>query len=424
MMQDIVIKEGLTLHYIETDKFKTNYFSVQFSLPITRQNAPLSALLPKVLMRGSEKYPTLTAINRRLDDLYASDIYGRVYGRGETQFFGISAGMLRDRFAPDGTRITDSVLEMAAELLFVPCLERGAFRGEYVESEKKQILGYIAAQKNNKRRYAVKRCEELMCEGEAYGIPTYGYPEDVEAVTPAQLYDFYRTVLQQARCELFFIGEADPTALAARLRTLFAPLGVAAPAPFACEVIRAAGEVREIRETAPAEQSVLALGFRTGCVLSDGEWHVFSVFSGLFGAFPTSKLFVNVREKLSLCYTCASMAEPHKGVMLVYSGLSAANKEKAQTEILAQLKAIQEGQITDEELQIAKNGVINGYRALDDAPSSLEGWYTGRAMAGIRSTPEECIEMAKQVTKDDVVRVARAVSLDTIYFLEAEEEEA
>lgn len=419
-MTDYRIAEGLTLHFIENKKFKTNYFSVQFSLHITRENASLSSLLPKVLTRGCAPYPTMTDISYRLDDLYAADVYGRVYGRGETQFFGISASMLKDRFATDGTKIEDGVFDMIRALLLEPLTEEGGFRADYVESEKAQILGKISAQKNNKRRYAVKRCEEVMCAGEAYGIPTYGYADDVRAITPQSLYDFYLSVLKNAGCELYFVGEADPQVLAEKLKTRFASLARTTAPVYSCEVKREAGEVKEITESMPMEQSKLSLGFRTGTVLSDGEWHIFSVFSEIYGASATSKLFANVREKLSLCYYCASIAEAHKGIMIVYSGITAKNKDKAKAEILAQLKEVQEGNITDTELDMAKKGVINAYRALDDAPTSLEGWFVGRAMAGITTTAAQCIPMVEKVTKEDVVRIAKRITLDTVYFLKAE----
>jgi predicted Zn-dependent peptidase len=188
-------------------------------------------------------------------------------------------------------------------------------------------------------------------------------------------------------------------------------------------VIRESERVKEITETMPMEQSKLTVGFRTGTVLSDGRWHIFSVFSEIFGSSATSKLFANVREKLSLCYYCSSAAEAHKGIMMVYSGLNAENKDLALAEILAQLQAIKDGDITDEELDMAKKGVINAYRALNDSPASLEGWYTGRAMAGINTTPEDCIPMVEAVTKKDVQDIASLITVDTIHFLKAEEEE-
>ncbi|MCI8590410.1 MAG: insulinase family protein [Clostridiales bacterium] len=414
------IKEGLDVQFIDTDQFKTNYFSVSFSLPITKENAPLSTLLPKVLMRGCEKYPTMTAISKRLDDLYAADVYPRVFSRGETQFFGLAASMLKDRFAQDGTQIEAGVFELFSQLLFHPLIENGAFKKEYVETEKKQIISRIRAQKNDKRRYAVKRCEEEMCADEAYGIPTFGYEEDVAKITPESLYQFYQSVITGIQCHLYFIGHTNTEHLKHELASMFSSLAPVPAVPNTCQVIRQAGKIKEITDVMPAEQSKLTLGFRTGTILADGNWHVFSVFMEIFGLSPASKLFMNVREKLSLCYYCSCNAEPHKGIMLVYSGITAKNKEKAQSEILDQLKAIQHGDIAEEELNAAKLSVINAYRSLSDSPVSLEGWFTGRKLAGLTTTPEDCIPMVMAVTKEQVMNIAQKISLDTIYFMKAE----
>ena len=414
------IKDGLDVQFIDTDQFKTQYFSVTFSLPITRENAPLSTLLPKVLMRGCKKYPSMTAISKHLDDLYAADVYPRVFSRGETQFFGLAASMLHDRFAQDGTNIESGVFELLSQLLFHPLTENGAFKKEYVETEKKQIISRIRAQKNDKRRYALKRCEEEMCADEAYGIPTFGYEEDVAKITPEGLYQFYQSVISGVQCHLYFIGHTDTEHLKKELSDTFHSYTPAPASPHTCQVIRKADHVKEITDVMSAEQSKLTLGFRTGTILADGNWHVFLVFMEIFGLSPASKLFTNVREKLSLCYYCSCNAEPHKGIMLVYSGITAKNKEKAQSEILAQLSAIQNGKMTEEELNAAKLSVINAYRSLSDSPVSLEGWFTGRRLAGLSTTPEDCIPLVLAVKKEQVMDIAKKISLDTIYFMKAE----
>ena len=419
-IKKININKGLVLNIIPADKFKTNYFSVQFSLPVTRENASLSSLLPKVLMRGCEDFPSMKDINRRLDDLYAAEVYGRVYSRGETQFFGIAADMLRNNLCPDGTDVTGGVFSLIHSLIFRPCTENGAFRADYTESEKKQLRAAIESGKNNKRRYAIKRCEEEMCKDEPYGIPTYGYPEDIDGITPEALYAFYRDTLTKTRCEIYFVGKTDEDELIHKVKKLFGHLGRDACGAFECNVVRQAGKVKEITESFPMEQSKLSLGFRTGTVLSDGTWHIFSVFSEIFGGSATSKLFMNVREKLSLCYYCSCVSEAHKGIMVVYSGINACNRDKAQTEILAQLDAVKKGEISEDELESAKLCVINSYRAISDSPSTMEGWCTGRRLAGISTMPEECIELVRTVTAEDVVNIAKKITLDTVYFMEAE----
>lgn len=189
------IKKGIFLNIIYTDKFKTDYISVRYSLPVTAQNNAASSLLPKVIMRGTDGYPDMEKISYALDDLYAANIYPRVSTRGETQIFGFGADFLKERFSTDGTKIRAGVLAMLREFLFCPLVKNGAFNKEYVESEKKQLTDAIRSQKNDKVRYAIRRLEELMCENEPYGIPTLGKIENVQEITPESLYDFYKYTL-------------------------------------------------------------------------------------------------------------------------------------------------------------------------------------------------------------------------------------
>lgn len=416
------IKKGIFLNIIYTDKFKTDYLSVKYSLPVTAQNNAASSLLPKVIMRGTGGYPDMEKISYALDDLYAANIYPRVSTRGETQIFGYGADFLKERFSADGTKIRAGVLDMMREFLFRPLAKDGAFNADYVESEKKQLVNAIRAQKNDKIRYSVRRLEELMCENEPYGIPTLGRIEDVKEITPESLYDFYKYTLENAGCEIYYVGSEKTDVIESEIKSLFrdAPEINAAECP--CNVIRKAENVRTFEESIDAEQSKLSIGFRCGTCLADGEWHKFAVFSEIYGASPTSKLFMNVREKLSLCYYCSATADPLKGIMIVYSGIKAQNKQKAQDEILAQLENIRQGNISEQELNDAKSAIINSYQSLSDSPSSLEGWYTGRRMAKINTTPEEAEALVRLVTKEDIINIARAVCTDTVYFMKAGEQ--
>ena len=413
------IKKGINLNIIYTDKFKTDYFSVKYFLPVTRQNNAASSLLPKVIMRGTAGYPDMEKISYALDDLYAADIYPRVSSRGETQLMGFGASFLKDRFSVDGTKIRSGVFSMMKELLFCPLLDNGAFLSEYVESEKKQLIDAINARKDNKTKYAVQRCEEIMCENEPYGIPTLGYADDVEKITPKTLCDFYKYTLENAPCEIYYIGSEEKDIIEREIRLLFADAPESQAVSCPCSIVRSAAKLREAAEETDAEQSKLTIGFRCGTALSDGDWHKFAVFAQIFGSSPTSKLFMNVREKLSLCYYCSLSADPLKGIMLVYSGIKTENREKAQKEIFAQLEEIKQGRFSEKELDNAKSAIINSYNSLFDSPSSLEGWYTGRLMAKISSSPEEAIELAKGVSREDVINAANKITADTVYFMKA-----
>ena len=159
------------------------------------------------------------------------------------------------------------------------------------------------------------------------------------------------------------------------------------------------------------------MGFRSGTVLRDGDYPKMALMSELYGGAPSSKLFMNVREKMSLCYYCVSMPEAVKGIMFVRAGIENENFETARDAILEQLELVKKGEFTDEELSSAKLSLINAYREISDNPQSLQNWYIGRALSGITQSPDETIEVVKNITKEEIVATANKVVLDTVYFL-------
>ena len=410
------IADGIYLNFIETDKFKTNYLSVNFITKLNKETASLNALIPMVLKRGTVKYPTMAEINEQLENLYATGIYSRVYKRGENQIVGFTSHMLDNSYSIDDTDILASALDMLDQLIFQPKLANGVFVESYVDSEKSNLIDNINALINNKNRYAVWRCQEEMCKDEVFGIAESGTVDDVRNITPESLYSQYRKILNESQIEIYYVGQGDIDWLSEKLTEIFKNINHT-DTQLETVVIRKAGEVKEITEDQPVTQGKLSIGFRTGSVLNDGDYHKFVLFNEVFGGSPTSKLFMNVREKLSLCYYCHSMAESLKGIMVVASGVEVANKETAQSEILLQLDNIKNGIISDEEFVSAKNSVINGYRTINDSSGSLEAWYMNRMLADITSSPEEAIDLIDSVTIADIVEAANKITLDTIYFM-------
>lgn len=413
----IKLADSVHLNVIETDKFKTNFISAEFFIPLRAETASQAALLPSVLLRGTEKYPDMAALNKQADYLYGSHIGPRNYKLGETQVIGFSSYVLADQYALEPTPVLSEFLGMLDEVIFHPVTENGVFRADYVEGEKRNLCDRIKSQINNKNYYAVKRCRDEMCRGEAFAVSELGEVDDVMAITPESLYEFYKWLISSTRVELYFVGSTDINALTSQLKAMFERCANNSAPELSTQVIRRAEKSKEVIEDQPVKQGKLSLGFRTDCVLADRDYHVFAMFRELYGGSPSSKLFMNVREKLSLCYYCSASAEAHKGIMIVSSGIEVSNKQKAQDEILRQLELTKAGEITEAELVAARNSLINGYRELYDDANSLKSWYTSRMLAGRDDSPEDAAAALQTVTAADIAEMARRVSLDTVYFL-------
>ncbi|MGI6203252.1 MAG: EF-P 5-aminopentanol modification-associated protein YfmF [Eubacteriales bacterium] len=413
----IKLADSVYLNVIETEKFKTNFISAEFFIPLRAETAAKAALLPSVLLRGTEKYPDMAALNKMFDYLYGSHISPRNYKLGETHVIGFSSYVLADKYALEPTPVLSQLLGVLEEVIFNPVTDGGVFSADYVETEKRNLCDRIKSQINNKNYYAVKRCRDEMCRGEAYAVSELGEVDDVMAITPESLYEFYKWLITSTRVELYFVGSTDTAALTSQLQDMFGRCANTTAPELSTQVIRSAEKSKEVIEDQPVKQGKLSLGFRTGCTLSDRDYHVFAMFRELYGGSPSSKLFMNVRERLSLCYYCSAIAEAHKGIMIVSSGIEVSNKQKAQDEILRQLELTKAGEITEAELVAARNSLINGYRELYDDANSLKSWYTSRMLAGRDDSPEDAAAALQTVTAADIAEMAKRVTLDTVYFL-------
>ena len=420
MTTNILIAPGVTLRALQTDKFKTGCFSINFLRQHNKKNAPLDAILPAVLLRGSEKYPDMQQISSRLDELYGATFGTLVRCKGEAKLFGFYADFLEDCFVPHGG-IFAGVLEFLEQILYRPYTENGIFSSRYVEGEKRNLTNAIEAAINNKRGYAVSRLLHHMCPEEDYSVPRLGTVEDVEKITPETLWEHYQNALRNCSIEIFYGGRLSPEEVAAAFAPIFAHRQEAVWEKTHTEIIHTAGELKEIAESMNVTQGKLVMGLRIAIDPSDPQYVALSLLNTVLGGSMTSKLFLNVREKHSLCYYASSTFNRYKSIMLISAGIATENYTVAKDAILAELEACQKGQITEEELESSRTQLLSALCAAMDAPNRLDDFFVGQALVTTLSIPEQ-MEMIRKLTVDDLVAVANKLTLDTIYFLKGEEE--
>ena len=339
---------------------------------------------------------------------------------GDRQTIGLFLSCLEDRFALPGDQVLAPSLDMVREILLEPKLVDGIFDPEFVESEKKNLIADIEAELNDKRAYAASRMLRSMCAGDSFALSLRGEKEDVEAITAESLYEHYQKVLTTSPVELFFVGSADAQEVARELMPLATALAARPMTLPAQTGLNLTAEEREFSETMDLNQGKLSMGFTTPITNQHPDFAAMQVFNALYGAGMTSKLFVNVREKLSLCYYAGSGYYGSKGIVTVSSGIEVANYETAREEILRQLALTAAGEITEAELSAAKQGIISGLRSVPDAPGALENFYGTAYIANMRYDLSGYIEAISAVTAEDVARCAATVKLHTVFFLKGE----
>ncbi|BDG62046.1 EF-P 5-aminopentanol modification-associated protein YfmF [Caldinitratiruptor microaerophilus] len=416
------LAEGVNLYVYPTDKFKTVLLSVYLHLPLAKETVTASALLPMVMTRGTAPHPTTPELVRHLEGLYGATLAYDVGRRGEIQSLVFRLELPAETYLPGEKSLLERGVATLAEVLLMPATEGlgAAFKSEFVEQEKKNLREMIEGLINDKRRYALNRCREIMCEGEPYALYHLGRTEDLADITPASLLAHWRRVLTSAPVDVLVVGEVDPDGVAELIgRHLAIPAGGTREMPTT--VVRAEVDgVRRVREEQKVNQGVLVVGMRTGVTARDPDFFPMVVANGVLGAFPHSKLFLNVREKNSLAYYAYSSIEAFKGVGFLYAGIEFANYDKALEIALAQLEDLKQGKITETELEATRKALISDALGVQDSPGRLVEEYVSGLVAGRTLTTEERVAAYQAVTLDQVVAAAQKLQVDTIYFLTKE----
>ena len=416
MIQTLNILPGVTLRYCHDQRFKQSTLSIQFVRRMCREEAALNALLPAVLLRGSRTAPDLRSITLRLDDLYGASVNALVRRIGDYQTTGLYCAFIEDRYALAGDQILMPMVAFLRELLLEPVLEDGCFSRDFTEGEKRNLILAIESERNDKRAYASGKLFKHMCSEDSYGIPRLGTVPQVEAITSRSLYDHYLRILRESPVEIFYVGSASLDTVAGLILPLFsgmdrAPVSLTPQTPFRDPP---AGQLEEQMETT---QSILAMGFTTDVTNRSPDFAAMQLMNALFGSGMTSKLFMNVREKLSLCYSIGSGYYSSKGIVSVSAGIDAAQVDTVRQEILRQLQACRDGDITADELTAAREAVLSGLRSVMDAPGAIEGYFSTTALSGLPLTLDQYRDAVCRVTAQDIAAVAGKLKPHTEFFL-------
>ena len=417
---------GVYLSHLRSDKFKTACMSLTLLTQLRRESAAMNALLPYVLRRGTTRYGDMEALSRRMDELYGTAIEPVVRRVGEIHCIGFYGSFPEEAYLPGGETLLPSAVGLMADMLLSPKTRGGLLLPQYVDSEKEKLLERIRSRINDKRSYSLSRCIEEMCCYEDFAVSRFGSESEAENIHYKKLTRHYRELIQTCPVEIFYCGKTDFKAVSAAMRDAFSamPRGeIDYDIGTDLRMNAVEDHVRFVEEEMDVTQGKLVLGFRLGECMEEPDIPALYVFNAVYGSGATSKLFMNVREKLSLCYYASSAVYLHKGIMLVSSGIEFDKLDAARDEILAQLDSVRRGEITDDELRSAKKSVASDLRAVQDSIGELEGFYLSQALDGLDYGPAELAALAEDVTKEDVQAIAESIECDLIYFLKGSGEE-
>lgn len=414
--------DDVNFTYIPKSKFKTAMISFSMFTPLSKDEAAKNAILPNLLSHSCKKYPTLRSIGIKLEELYGASVGTSISKLGDYQVLTLCAEGLEGKFAYENPNNISELTNLLCEMIFNPDLEEGKFKEENVAQEKRQLIEDIMSEMNDKRIYATRRCEEIMFSEEKYGVNVLGDIKTAKKLTAEEITQAWKKLLSSSHIEIMVIGKASREAILTELRKYFSEIKREHSTILKTEIIKKAERVREFTESMDVTQCKLVMGLRSEIAYPDKDVPAMIVMNALFGGTAQSKLFLNVREKLSLCYYCSSKYNKQKGVLFISSGVEKHNLESAKKEILRQLKEVKIGNFTDSELAEIKLHLSQTIEGVGDSLSSLNSWYIPQSFFGNMKSPSKFIKEINEVSREKVIEVANKVTLDTVYTLLCKEE--
>ena len=411
---------GVWLTALRSDKFKTGCLSINLLTQLKRETAAFNAVLPFVLRRGTRCHPDMQTIAAELDSLYGTGVEPIVRKIGEIQCIGFYASFPDHKYLPAGSEVFEKTANLSCEMLLAPNTRGGLFLPAYVESEKEKLLELIRSRVNEKRSYAHFRLLEQMCCYEDYAVSRFGTEDTAESIYYQKLTKYYHSLISASPVEIFYCGSIEASKVANILSDALSGMTrgeINYDIGTDIRMNAVEDKVRSFVDEMSVTQGKLVMGFRLGECMEEPDLAAIYVFNAVYGSGVTSKLFMNVREKLSLCYYASSLVDTHKGIMLVSSGVDFDKVEEAKSEILAQLEAVKSGDISDEELEAARRSVASDLCACLDSQGELEGFYLANTIDGLEFSPDELAALVCDVSREDVIKIASSVVLDAEYFL-------
>lgn len=412
------IADGVYFSSITDKRYKKNLISVAFSTQLSEDTATENVIVPLMLTKCNSKLPSYKAFNNRMSRLYASGIGGTTGRQYDLQTISFGAYYLDDIYALAGEKMTDIMTDILIDCLTSPVTENGVFSAKLTELEKKTAIDNIETAINDKRSYAIERAMKTICKGEPASVCSYGTIEKAQQITPESAYKAYRRMLETMPCEIICTGCSDFDGVAEKFAVAFDKAGRHDIETTEINRSPIKDKTEDVTERLTVNQSKLVLGFKSH---SDDD-AALVILQKIFGGTTSSKLFQNVREKMSLCYYCSASRNDLKGIMLVNSGVENENIEKTKNAVVDQLEEIKNGNFTDEDINFAEMAIKNDFKSVADSAGNVSNWYFDCIRKNDIVTPEEKLERYLGVSKERIIDAAKSMVLDSVYVLTGNEE--
>lgn len=400
----------MNLHTLKTDKFKTVYIRVDFRRKIKKEEITKRNILADMLNRGTKNYQTEREMIIQSEELYNANYGYNVCSSGNYSIMSFSITSLSDKYTEKGN--LEKVIKFLMDMLFNPNINNKSFDEKTLNLSKNYIKKYIEDIYDSPRRYAKSRIREIMSPNSPFSYYQDGYIEDLEKIDEYNLYEYYLNVLKNDIVDIYVIGEYDNLDI---LNDYFKETKNK-KLNHIIEHKKYRTKIKKVVETRNVRQSTFVLGCKIESMDSFEMQYVASVYSFILGGSPDSKLFMNVREKNSLCYSISSVISPVTNSMFIYAGIDKKDYKKVLKETINQIDAMSRGEFDLEDIESAKITYKCGLKEIYDSLVTMASTIASQEYLMFDSL-EDRIKKIDMVTKDDIIKLSKKIKLDSVYLL-------
>lgn len=415
------IKQGIKIHYIKNDKYKTNLITAFLSIPLDQNTVTENALITSILRMGSKTMPTQEDINKKLEEMYGAEFNCGVEKVGDNQLLKFYIEVLNDEFLPEDKELLIESINRLLEIIFNPYTENNMFSEKYLQMEKNNLRQLIESKINDKDQYSLDRCIEEMYKDELYSIYKYGYLEKLDNISNEKLYEQYKNLVNTAKIDIYISGDYDIENIKEHMKSneiinKLQPrepkyiVDNEFPAPNTNETIKS-------EEKMNVTQGKLVMGLNLEGLDKEDSKYITGIYNVILGGSATSKLFQNVREKASLAYSARSTYVRQKDNIFIRCGIEINNYEKALEIINKQIEDMKTGDFTDEELDSAKKTMVAAVKTIQDEQDNELTYYIAEELSNEEPNFDKYIEETNKVTREQIIEIANKVKVNAIYFL-------
>lgn len=407
--------KAYNLHLINTNRFKTILFKFIFRDNLTKEDITKRNLLISMLEISCKKYPSLRELCIHKEELYNFTTSFSNRRVGKQVFTECCFTIINPKYT--NKQMLKESINFIKEILFNPYIVNDDFDKDLFKVNYDYLQEQIKEAKTNPNSYAMQRLKEELDKNNVFSINLDGYQEDLEKITEENLYDYYKEFFNKNLIDIYVVGDFDFYEMENLMKDII-PFKVCKKPKNGilnnCEKTRK--NIKKVTEDSTFNQSKLLIGLNINKPTDIERKYTLVLYNMILGNSPEAKLFTNVREKLSLCYDITSMYSKNDNGIVIATGIKKDNYKLCLRQIKQELKKIQKGDFDDKHLANCKTLIKSLLDEFEDYPNSIAEYYFSIDYFN-NANIEEQKKHLDSITKEDIINVAKKITIDTIYFL-------